>query len=151
MSYKPKRLGHVNISVRNAERSRAWYEDLLGLHTYGFTPGRAAFMTSDLGNSHEVALVEVGEDAPGPQKGQVGLNHMAWYMDSLDDLKELVRREMEKGAFGVTSALIYSPAQYASTEELVALARAARRRASPPPRARASSSSAAPSSNTTRT
>jgi catechol 2,3-dioxygenase len=96
MSYKPRKLGHVNIFVRNAERARAWYEDLLGLHTYGFTPGRAAFMTSDLGNSHEIALVEVGEDAPGPQKGQVGLNHMAWYMDSLDDLKELYFRIKEK-------------------------------------------------------
>ena len=96
MSYKPGKLGHVNIFVRNAERARDWYGDLLGLHTYGFTPGRAAFMTSDLGNSHEIALVEVGEDAPGPQKGQVGLNHMAWYMDSLDDLKELYFRIKEK-------------------------------------------------------
>ena len=96
MSYKPRKLGHVNIFVRNAARARAWYEDLLGLHTYGFTPGRAAFMTSDLGNSHEVALIEVGEDAPGPQQGQVGLNHMAWYMDSLDDLKELYFRIKER-------------------------------------------------------
>ena len=46
MGYKPRKLGHVNIFVRNAERSRDWYEDLLGLHTYGFTAGRAAFMTS---------------------------------------------------------------------------------------------------------
>ena len=92
MGYKPRELGHINIYVRNAERSRQWYEDLLGLHTYGMRPGRAAFMTSDMGNSHEIALVEVGEDAPGPQKGQVGLNHMAWYMGSLDDLKELYYR-----------------------------------------------------------
>ena len=96
MGYKPKKLGHVNIFVRNAERSRDWYEDLLGLHTYGFTPGRAAFMTSDLGNSHEIALIEVGEDAPAPQRGQVGLNHMAWYMESLDDLKEIYSRIKEK-------------------------------------------------------
>jgi catechol 2,3-dioxygenase len=96
MSYKPRKLGHVNIFVRNAARARDWYADLLGLHTYGFTPGRAAFMTSDLGNSHEIALVEVGEDAPGPQKGQVGLNHMAWYMDSLDDLKDLYFRIKER-------------------------------------------------------
>ena len=96
MSYTPKKLGHINIFVRNAERARDWYEDLLGLHTYGFTPGRAAFMTSDLENSHEIALLEVGEDAPGPQRGQVGLNHMAWYMDSLDDLKDLYYRIKEK-------------------------------------------------------
>ena len=96
MGYKPRKLGHVNIFVRNAERSRDWYEDLLGLHTYGFTPGRAVFMTSDLGNSHEIALTEVGDDAPGPQRGQVGLNHMAWYMESLDDLREIYLRIKEK-------------------------------------------------------
>ena len=96
MGYKPKRLGHINIFVRNASRARDWYGDLLGLHTSGFTPGRAAFMTSDLENSHEIALTEVGDNAPAPQQRQVGLNHMAWYMDSLEDLKELYFRIKEK-------------------------------------------------------
>ena len=81
---------------RTQDTRISWYEDLLGLHTYGFTPGRAAFMTSDLGNSHEIALTEVGDDAPGPQRGQVGLDHMAWYMESLDDLRELYLRIKEK-------------------------------------------------------
>ena len=97
MGYKPRNLGHINLFVRNAEKARDWYEDLLGLHTYGFRPGRAAFMTADLDNSHEIALTEVGENAEGPHGGQVGLNHMAWYMDSLDDLKELYHRVKEKG------------------------------------------------------
>ena len=96
MGYRPRQLGHVNIFVRNAEKARDWYEDLLGLHTQGFTAGRAAFMSSDLGNSHEIALTEVGDAADGPQKGQVGLNHMAWYMESLDDLKELYFRIKER-------------------------------------------------------
>lgn len=96
MSYTPKYLGHVNIFVRNAERSHKWYADVLGLHTYDFTPGRAAFLSADLEQSHEVALIEVGDDAPGPQTGQVGLNHMAWMMESLEDLQEIYQRLMEK-------------------------------------------------------
>ena len=32
MSYRPKHLGHVNLYVRNAERSRQWYEDVDRLH-----------------------------------------------------------------------------------------------------------------------
>lgn len=96
MSYRPQYLGHVNIFVRNAERSREWYADVLGLHTYDFIPGRAAFMSADLEQSHEVALIQVGDDAPGQQRGQVGLNHMAWMMQSLDDLKDIYQRLKDK-------------------------------------------------------
>jgi catechol 2,3-dioxygenase len=96
MGYKPKRLEYVNIYVRNAERSRAWYEDLLGLHTYDFTPGVAAFMTAGLDNSHEIALREVGEAAAGPRKGKWVSAIWLWYMHSLDDLKELYYRIKEK-------------------------------------------------------
>jgi len=97
MSYRPKYLGHVNIFVRNAERSRQWYADVLGLHTYDFRAGWAAFMCADREQSHEVALIEVGEEAPLPQRRQVGLNHMAWMMASLDDLKDAYRRLKELG------------------------------------------------------
>jgi catechol 2,3-dioxygenase len=96
MSHTPKHLGHVNIFVRNAERSQRWYADVLGLHTYDLIPGRAAFMSADLEQSHEVALIEVGDEAPGQQKGQVGLNHMAWMMHSIDDLKEIYQRLKDK-------------------------------------------------------
>ena len=95
MSYKPGYLGHVNIYVRNAEHSREWYEKLLGLHTYDFIPGRAAFMCADKEQSHEVALMELGKDADGRRDGQVGLNHMAWRMGSLEDLKDFYHRMEE--------------------------------------------------------
>jgi len=91
MSYKPKCLGHINIFVRNAERSQEWYADVLGLHTYDLRPD-AAFMAADIEQSHEIALVQVGDDAPGPERGRVGLNHMAWYMETLEDLKEFYLR-----------------------------------------------------------
>ena len=59
MSYKPKCLGHINIFVRNAERAREWYSDVLGLHTYDLRPD-AAFLAADIEQSHEIALVQVG-------------------------------------------------------------------------------------------
>ena len=88
MAKRPMYLQHVNLYVRNAERSKQWYEDLLGLHTYEYRPGWAAFMSADEEQSHEVALMQLGDDAPLQQKRQVGLNHMAWRLESLDDLKE---------------------------------------------------------------
>src|SRR5216683_1783034 len=48
VSYKPEYLGHVNIFVRNAERSQKWYADVLGLHTYGLRPDQVAFMAAEL-------------------------------------------------------------------------------------------------------
>ncbi|MFN2502538.1 MAG: amidohydrolase family protein, partial [Pyrinomonadaceae bacterium] len=43
----------------------------------------------------------------------------------LDEMRELVRREMEAGALGIGSSLIYAPAFYAKTEELIELCKVA--------------------------
>jgi catechol 2,3-dioxygenase len=97
MAKRPMYLQHVNLYVRDAERSKQWYEDLLGLHTYEYRPGWAAFMSADTEQSHEVALMQLGPQAPLQEKGQVGLNHLAWRLESLDDLKEFYQRLKDKG------------------------------------------------------
>src|SRR5438270_11855600 len=43
----------------------------------------------------------------------------------LDEMRELVRKEMEAGALGIGTSLIYSPAFYAKTEELIELCKVA--------------------------
>ena len=45
----------------------------------------------------------------------------------LDQMRQLVAQAMEQGAFGLSSALEYVPDTFASTDELVALAKVARR------------------------
>jgi catechol-2,3-dioxygenase len=95
-------LDHVNVFVRNPERSHQWYTDVLGLHTQDtFTNPdgrlRAVFLAADPDHAHDVALFDVGDDAPGPQKGQVGLSHFAWRMATLDDLKEMHGRLRARG------------------------------------------------------
>jgi catechol-2,3-dioxygenase len=103
MSYKPVSLDHVNIFVRNAERSHQWYTDVFGFHTQdtmtfpGTSRLRAAFLACDPDHAHDIALFEVGDDAPGPEKKQVGLNHVAWRMGSLDDLAEMYQRLKTRG------------------------------------------------------
>ena len=98
MAYQPISLDHVNIYVRNAERSHRWYTDILGLHTQDIFhfPGtdrmRAAFLACDPAHAHDIALFEVWDEATGPEKGQVGLNHVACRMASLEDLKEIFQR-----------------------------------------------------------
>src|SRR6266513_2575139 len=45
--------------------------------------------------------------------------------EQLDQMRELVRKEMEAGALGIGTSLIYPPAFYAKTEELVELCKVA--------------------------
>ncbi len=85
----PKQLGHLVIRVRDLERSERFYRDVLGLKVMNKRSGQMIFMSADTGMSHELALVPVGDDAPGPEEGRVGLYHFAWEMESFDDLKKL--------------------------------------------------------------
>jgi len=45
----------------------------------------------------------------------------------LDEMRELVRKEMEAGALGIGTSLIYPPAFYAKTDELIELCKVAAR------------------------
>ena len=45
--------------------------------------------------------------------------------EQLDQMRELVRKEMEAGALGIGTSLIYPPAFYAKTEELIELCKIA--------------------------
>jgi N-acyl-D-amino-acid deacylase len=57
----------------------------------------------------------------------VGLEDKAPTPEQLEQMRELVRREMEAGALGIGSSLIYPPAFYAKTEELIELCKVAAR------------------------
>jgi N-acyl-D-amino-acid deacylase len=55
----------------------------------------------------------------------VGLEDRPATPEQLERMQALVRQEMEAGALGIGSSLIYAPAFYASTEELIALCKVA--------------------------
>ena len=90
---KPKQLGHVVLRVRDVERSKAFYTDLLGLHVTFESPDSMVFMSAGE-SSHELALMGLGPDAPGPDSSRVGMYHFAWEMESFDDLRRL-KRELD--------------------------------------------------------
>jgi N-acyl-D-amino-acid deacylase len=55
----------------------------------------------------------------------VGLEDRKATPDELERMRALVRQEMQAGALGIGSSLIYAPGTYASTEELIELCKAA--------------------------
>lgn len=64
---------------------------------------------------HNVGLTQV-------RRVVLGVEDVQPTAEQLERMKELVREGMEDGAVGVSTSLIYPPAVYATTEELVALA-----------------------------
>lgn len=93
---KPKQLGHLVLRVRDLDRSERFYTDVLGLEVTSRRPGAMVFLTAGEA-SHELALMSVGPDAPGPEQNRVGLYHFAWEMESFEDLKKLHRELKERG------------------------------------------------------
>jgi N-acyl-D-amino-acid deacylase len=55
----------------------------------------------------------------------VGLEDKKATPEQMDRMRELARREMEAGALGIGSSLIYAPAFYAPTEELIEMCKVA--------------------------
>jgi N-acyl-D-amino-acid deacylase len=83
-------------------------EGLDALVRHGISPNIASFVGAATLREHELGYVDRAPNAAELQR-----------------MQELTRQAMAEGALGVGSALIYAPAFYAKTPELVALAQAA--------------------------
>jgi len=92
---KPMQLGHVNIRVRDLERSEKFYTDILGLDVT-HRRENIVFMSARE-HSHELAIGAMAPDALEPDSTRVGINHFAWQMASFEDLQAIYRRLRENG------------------------------------------------------
>ncbi len=99
-----EQMGDLKYSITWTSLS----EYLRHLEEQGISQNVASFIGATTIREHVIGL----EDKP-PTPTQ------------LDEMRALVREEMEAGALGIGSSLIYAPAFYASTEELIELCKAA--------------------------
>jgi len=110
------RLNHAVLYVRDVARSTAFYTEVLGFRVVGDLVGipGAAFLQADgSSNDHDLGLFEIGAAAEASRagRGAVGLYHLAWEVDTLDELERIGGRLAEAGALvgasdhGTTKAL----------------------------------------------
>jgi catechol-2,3-dioxygenase len=99
------RLNHAVLYVRDATRSAEFYGRVFGFEVVESAfGGRAVFMRAAGGdNHHDLGLFSVGDEAPRPPRGSVGLYHLAWEVPTIDDLAEAARVLSEAGALGGAS------------------------------------------------
>lgn len=104
-------LGPLSDEMKENNKEAKWTtfgEGMQYLVDKGVTPNIASFVGATTIRIHEL-----------------GYENRAPTEEELKRMQELVREAMLEGALGVGSSLIYAPAFFASTDELIALARAA--------------------------
>ncbi|MET8278039.1 VOC family protein [Micromonospora sp. NPDC005174] len=103
------RLNHAVLYVSDLARSVAFYRDVLGFTLVEMTPdnfrGATFLQAPDSTNDHDLGLFEVGAGAGRSTAGRatVGLYHLAWEVDTLDELAATAERLAAAGALAGTS------------------------------------------------
>jgi catechol-2,3-dioxygenase len=97
-----RRMNHAVLYVRNAERTAAFYREVLGFREVArFGGAMGIFLQApDSTNDHDIAFFTIGEQAGASTAGTttVGLYHVAWEVGTLADLREMEGRLREAGA-----------------------------------------------------
>jgi catechol-2,3-dioxygenase len=95
-----RRLNHAVLYVRDARTSSAFYQQAFEFEVVGdYGDGAAVFLrASNTENHHDLGLFTIGAQAPGPERGRAGLYHLAWEVDTIQDLAAMRERLGTLGA-----------------------------------------------------
>ena len=90
MSISPVRLNHAVLFVADLDRSLAFYADVFGMEVIAREPrANAAFLRLPRsGNHHDLGLFGVGTAGGPRRRGAIGLYHLAWQVDTIDELEQ---------------------------------------------------------------
>ncbi|MEU7832499.1 MULTISPECIES: VOC family protein [unclassified Nonomuraea] len=110
-----QRLNHAVLYVRDVERSVAFYREALGFEVVMGMPGAAFLQAAGSTNDHDLGLFQIGEQAGQSTAGRstVGLYHLAWEVDTLDELERIAAKLSELGALAGASDHSTTKALYA--------------------------------------
>jgi catechol-2,3-dioxygenase len=100
MTVKAVRLNHAVLFVADLERSVAFYEEAFGMTVMAREPrANAAFLRLPRsGNHHDLGLFGVGAQ-PARPRGAIGLYHLAWQVDTVEELEEARHTLANLGAY----------------------------------------------------
>ena len=89
MTIQAVRLNHAVLFVSDLERSVAFYTEAFGMEVMAREPrANAAFLRLPRsGNHHDLGLFGVGAQPRRP-RGALGLYHLAWQVDTIEELAQ---------------------------------------------------------------
>lgn len=88
MPVSPVRLNHAVLFVADLDRSVRFYRDVFDMEVIAREPrANAAFLRLPRsGNHHDLGLFGVGTAGGPKRRGAIGLYHLAWQLDTIDEL-----------------------------------------------------------------
>ena len=88
MAFKVKRVGHLVLRVKDVERSRRFFEKVLGFPVVAQNERGMVFFSSNVkDNHHMLALMPAREGAAMPTPDQVGMQHVSFELGSFAELQ----------------------------------------------------------------
>ena len=101
METSPVRLNHAVLFVADLERAERFYTEVFGMQVAAREPrANAAFLRLPRsGNHHDLGLFGVGSAAAPKVPGGIGLYHLAWQFDTIDELVAARQVLTESGAY----------------------------------------------------
>jgi catechol-2,3-dioxygenase len=101
MSINPVRLNHAVLFVADLTRAEQYYVEVLGMVVAAQEPrANAAFLRLPRsGNHHDLGLFGVGPAAAPKRRGTIGLYHLAWQVDTIDELEQARDALLATGAY----------------------------------------------------
>ncbi|MGB6564204.1 MAG: VOC family protein [Candidatus Binataceae bacterium] len=111
----PERIGHVVLKVRDLERTKKFYSEVMGLEVMKVEPSiKMAFFASNGRDHHEIAAIEIDGNIPDSQAGGFGLSHLAFRLRdeahlraAYTDLKEHEVKIISAVNHGVTKSIYF--------------------------------------------
>jgi catechol-2,3-dioxygenase len=98
-------LGHAVLYVRDLDRARWFYGEVLGLPEVTLAGGAPVAAFSGGRTHHELLLIEVGPDAaPLPDGRRVGLYHLGFKVGDHDDDLRRALADLERAGIDVLGA-----------------------------------------------
>ncbi|MBX7443346.1 MULTISPECIES: VOC family protein [unclassified Arthrobacter] len=101
MSVSPVRLNHAVLFVADLERAEQFYTTVFGMDVVAREPrANAAFLRLPRsGNHHDLGLFGVGPGANPRVPGGIGLYHLAWQLDTIDELAQARTTLLDANAY----------------------------------------------------
>ncbi len=106
MSFSPVRINHAVLFVADIERSVTFYTKTFGMEmvTRERRANAAFLRLPRSGNHHDLGLFGVGRQSGPKPQGAIGLYHLAWQVDTIDELVDARNVLQHAGALGGMSS-----------------------------------------------